>query len=45
MELISDNGHMLSMEVVEVNPVIDEINRTADLAVEMIMSAMGKKIL
>jgi arginase len=36
---------MLSMEVVEVNPVIDEINRTADLAVEMIMSAMGKKIL
>ena len=36
---------MVSMEVVEVNPVIDEINRTADLAVEMIMSAMGKKIL
>jgi arginase len=31
--------------VVEVNPVIDEINRTADLAVEMILSAMGKKIL
>jgi len=45
MELIADNGRMLSMEVVEVNPVIDEINRTADLAVEMIMSAMGKKIL
>jgi arginase len=45
MELICDNGHMVSMEVVEVNPVIDEINRTADLAVEMIMSAMGKKIL
>jgi arginase len=45
MELICDSGHMLSMEVVEVNPVIDEINRTADLAVEMIMSAMGKKIL
>ena len=45
MELICDNGRMLSMEVVEVNPVIDEINRTADLAVEMILSAMGKKIL
>ncbi len=45
MELICDNAHMLSMEVVEVNPVIDEINRTADLAVEMIMSALGKKIL
>jgi arginase len=45
MELICDNGRMVSMEVVEVNPVIDEINRTADLAVEMILSAMGKKIL
>jgi arginase len=45
MELICDSGRMLSMEVVEVNPVIDEINRTADLAVEMIMSALGKKIL
>jgi arginase len=36
---------MVSMEVVEVNPVIDEVNRTADLAVELILSAMGKKIL
>ncbi len=38
-------GAMVSMEVVEVNPVIDEVNRTADLAVELIMSAMGKRIL
>jgi arginase len=45
MELICDSGRMLSMEVVEVNPVIDEFNRTADLAVELILSAMGKKIL
>ena len=45
MEMICDGGRMLSMEVVEVNPVIDERNRTADLAVEMIMSAMGKRIL
>jgi arginase len=45
MELICDSGRMLSMEVVEVNPVIDEVNRTADLAVELILSAMGKKIL
>jgi arginase family enzyme len=28
-----------------VNPVYDEVNRTAELAVELIMSAMGKKIL
>jgi arginase len=45
MELICDTGRMLSLEVVEVNPVIDEVNRTADLAVEMIMSALGKRIL
>jgi arginase len=45
MEVISDSGKMVSMEVVEVNPVIDEVNRTADLAVELILSAMGKKIL
>lgn len=45
MEVVCDSGAMLSMEVVEVNPVIDEVNRTADLAVELILSAMGKKIL
>jgi len=45
MEMAADDGRMLSMEVVEVNPVIDEVNRTANLAVELILSAMGKKIL
>jgi arginase len=45
MEIISDHGGMLSFEIVEVNPVIDERNRTADLAVELAASAFGKKIL
>jgi arginase len=45
MEMICDSGQMVSMEVVEVNPVIDEVNQTADLAVELVMSAFGKKIL
>ena len=45
MEMICDSGNMISMEVVEVNPVIDEVNRTADLAVELIMSGLGKRIL
>jgi arginase len=45
MEMICDSGQMVSMEVVEVNPVIDEVNRTADLAVELVMSALGKRIL
>jgi arginase len=45
MEILADSGRMTSMEVVEVNPVIDEVNRTAVLAVELVMSAMGKRIL
>ncbi len=45
MEMICDCRSMVSMEVVEVNPVIDEVNRTADLAVELVMSGLGKRIL
>ncbi len=45
MEMLCDSRQMVSLEVVEVNPVIDEVNRTADLAVELVMSALGKKIL
>jgi len=45
MEIIADHGRMLSFEIVEVNPVIDEKNQTADLAVELALSAFGKKIL
>ena len=45
MEMICDSRSMTSIEVVEVNPVLDEANRTADLAVELIMSGLGKRIL
>ena len=45
MEIIADHGRMVSFEMVEVNPVIDEHNRTADLAVQLACSAFGKKIL
>jgi arginase len=45
METLGDTNRLTSMEVVEVNPVIDEANRTAILAVELVMSAMGKRIL
>jgi arginase len=45
MEIIADHGRMTSFEIVEVNPVIDEHNRTADLAVELCNSIFGKKIL
>jgi arginase len=45
MEIIADHARMLSFDLVEVNPVIDEHNRTAQLAVELACSAFGKKIL
>ncbi len=45
LEMICDSRKMVSMEVVEVNPVIDERNRTADFAVELILSGLGKRIL
>jgi arginase len=45
MEMVCDCGGMKSLEMVEVNPVIDEANRTAILAVELVMSALGKRIL
>jgi len=45
LELVCDSRRMLSLEVVEVNPVLDVANRTAELAVELMLSAMGKRIL
>jgi arginase len=45
MEILADSGKLVSLEVVEVNPVLDIANRTADLAVEVLTSALGKKIL
>jgi arginase len=45
MEMIADSEAMVSLEVVEINPIIDEHNRTALLGVELVLSALGKKIL
>jgi arginase len=45
VEMASDSGKMISMEVTEVNPVLDSRNMTADLATGMILSAFGKRIL
>jgi arginase len=45
MELIAASNRMTSLEVVEVNPILDERNRSAVLAVELLESAFGKRIL
>ncbi|MCL8206561.1 MAG: arginase [Actinomycetia bacterium] len=44
LELISEAGVMTSMDMVEVNPILDERNRTGVLAAELIASALGKRI-
>jgi arginase len=44
MELIADSGYLRSMDLVEVNPILDINNITAELAAELILSALGKRI-
>jgi arginase len=44
METIFEAQVMKSLEMVEVNPILDEQNSTAELAVELILSSFGKKI-
>lgn len=45
MEMIAETHQLSSMDVVEVNSILDRENATALLAVELILSALGKKIL
>jgi arginase len=45
MEMLADSQRLVSMDVVEVNSILDQENATARLAVELILSALGKKIL
>lgn len=44
MELIADSEQLVGLDLVEVNPLEDTHNATAELAVELILSAMGKNI-
>lgn len=45
MELVADSGLLSSMDVVEVNPILDVHNQTARLATELVASALGRRIL
>jgi arginase len=45
MELISESGLATSLDVVEVNPILDRENETGELAVEVVASALGARIL
>ncbi len=45
LELVAESGLAASLEVVEVNPILDRQNETAKLAVELVASALGERIL
>jgi arginase len=45
LELVAEAGVADSLEVVEVNPILDRENQTAKLAVELVASALGARIL
>ena len=45
MEMLADTGKVLSVELVEANPILDHRNGTARLGVELLTSVLGKKIL
>jgi arginase len=45
MELVAESGLASSLDVVEVNPVLDRENETGKLAVELVASALGARIL
>lgn len=45
METLWDTERVISMDLVEVNPVLDEVNHTAELAVGLMASAFGQRIL
>jgi arginase len=45
MELINEAGIVTSLDVVEVNPILDYSNETAELAVELVASLMGRQII
>lgn len=45
MEVVAESGLLGSLEVVEVNPILDRENQTAKLAVELVASALGARIL
>ncbi len=45
MEIIHDSGALLAMDLVEINPILDQQNHTAELCAELIASAFGRRIL
>jgi arginase len=45
MEMVSDSGRLVGLDLVEVNPILDSQNQTAILGTELALSALGQRIL
>lgn len=45
MEILGDSGRVESLDIVEINPILDEMNKTAELAVGLAASLLGQRIL
>ena len=45
MEVLADSGQLVALDMVEVNPTLDVRNSTAELGTELVLSALGMKIL
>ncbi len=43
-EMVAESNKLVGMDFVEVNPILDDRNKTAELAVELILSALGKRV-
>ena len=44
VELLAETKRLVGMDLVEVNPILDRTNMTAELAVQLGLSALGKRI-
>jgi arginase len=45
MELVADTGRVMAIDLVEINPILDDRNLTAILGAELALSALGMRIL
>ncbi len=44
MEQLAESGRMVALDLVEINPILDTMNRTGKLGVGLVLSALGKRI-
>ena len=45
MEMVADSGRLMALDLVEINPILDSQNQTAVLGTELVLSALGMRII